>query len=94
MVGVNIAGMRQSQAYPNWNPVFSDGSSGVMPHTFAEGMPPYNYYITYKVPGDPVLYRVELSDGTYLQRFPASGVPAWYSASGLAPDPAKDRNTS
>jgi PKD repeat protein len=91
MVSVNISALQTHQAYPNWRPVFRDGTNGVMPHTFSEGTPPYNYYITYQLPGDPTYYRVELADGSYLQRFPDSGVPAWYSASGLAPDPAKDK---
>ncbi len=87
MVSVKIDGVQYGQAYPNWLPIFKDGTSGVMPYTFSEGLPPYNYYLTYKVPGDPTLYKIELSDGSYLERFPDSGVAAWYSADGLAPDP-------
>lgn len=91
MVSVSISGLQTHQAYPNWLPVFSNGRNGVMPHTFSEGTPPYNYYITYQVPGDPTHYRVELPNGSYLQRFPDSGVPAWYSPSGLAPNPSTDQ---
>ncbi len=90
MVSVKIDGMTYGQAYPNWEPVFKDGTNGIMPYTFSEGIPPYNYYLTYKVPGDLTLYRIELADGTYLQRFPDSGVPPWFSPSGLAPDPLKN----
>jgi len=88
MVSVKIDGMKYGQAYPNWNPVFKSGASAVMPYTFSEGTPPYNYYLTYTIPGDPVTYRVELSNGTYLERFPDSNTPAWYSADGSPPDPA------
>jgi PKD repeat protein len=91
MVSVNISSMQTHQSYPNWRPVFRDGRSGVMPYTFSEGTPPYNYYITYYIPGDPTRYRVQLANGTYLQRFPDSGRPAWYSASGAPPDPARDK---
>jgi len=87
MVSVKIDGVQYGQAYPNWLPVFKDGTSGIMPYTFSEGIPPYNYYLTYKIDGDPTLYKIELSDGSYLERFPDSGVTAWYSADGLAPDP-------
>ena len=90
-VAVNIYSMQTNQAYPNWRPVFRDGRNGVMPHTFSEGMPPYNYYITYRIPGDSTYYRVELSNGSYLQRFPDSGIRAWYSSSGLAPNPSADK---
>jgi PKD repeat protein len=88
MASLKIDGMQYGQAYPNWLPKFKNGASGVMPYTFSEGTPPYNYYLTYKVPGDPTLYKIELSDGRNIDRFWDSGVPAWYSASGLAPDPA------
>jgi len=91
MVSVKIDGMKYGQAYPNWDPVFKNGASAVMPYTFSEGTPPYNYYLTYTIPDDPVTYRVELSDGTYLERFPDSNTPAWYSADGSPPDPVKNR---
>jgi PKD repeat protein len=87
MVSVKIDGVQYGQAYPNWLPVFKDGTSGIMPYTFAEGLPPYNYFLTYKLDGDPTAYKIELSDGSYLQRFPDSGFTPWYSADGLAPDP-------
>lgn len=87
MVSVKIDGVQYGQAYPNWLPKFKDGTNGIMPYTFADGVPPYNYYLTYKVPGDTTLYRIELADGSYLERFPDSGVPAWFSPSGLAPSP-------
>jgi PKD repeat protein len=88
MVSVKIDGVQYGQAYPNWLPIFKDGTSGIMPYTFSQGLPPYNYYITYKVPGDPTLYRVELEDGKYLERFPDSATPAWYSPVSAAPDPS------
>ncbi|HBL24125.1 MAG TPA: hypothetical protein DDZ40_08415, partial [Deltaproteobacteria bacterium] len=87
MVSVKIDGVQYGQAYPNWLPVFKNGTSGIMPYTFSEGIPPYNYYLTYKAPGDSTVYRIELANGSYLERFPDSGVPAWFSSSGLAPDP-------
>ena len=87
MVSVKIDGMQYGQAYPNWQPFFKDGTSGIMPYTFAEGIPPYNYFLTYQVPGDSTVYRVELSDGSYVERFPDSNTPAWYSIAGEPPDP-------
>ena len=87
-VSTKVDGMKYGQAYPNWEPVFKDGSSALMPYDFGDprGNPPYNYFLTYQVPGDPNNYRIEI-DGNYLERFPDSGVPAWYSPDGLEPDP-------
>lgn len=78
-------------AYPNWRPRFKDGRSALAPYDFGDsrGNPPYNYYLTYQIPGDPTHYRIEWADGSYVQRFPGIGVPAWYSATGAKPDPAK-----
>ncbi|MEZ4526985.1 MAG: PKD domain-containing protein [Desulfobacterales bacterium] len=87
MVSTKVDGMQFGQAYPDWNPVFKDGTSGIMPYDFSEGTPPYNYFLTYTIPGDPTTYKVELSDGTHLERFPDAKTPAWYSADGSLPDP-------
>ncbi|MDO8311892.1 MAG: PKD domain-containing protein, partial [Sideroxyarcus sp.] len=92
MVSVKPDGMKYGQAYPNWTTNRKDGTSSVMPYTFAEAkargtLPPYNYYMTYQRPGDPNVYKTELSNGAYLQRFADSGVPAWYSPTGSPPDP-------
>lgn len=88
MVSVKIDGMQYGQAYPNWNPVYKNGASAIMPYTFSQGTPPYNYYLTYTIPGDPVTYKVELADGSFLERFPDANTPAWFSADGSPPDPA------
>ena len=90
MVSLKTDGVRYGQAYPNWNPVFKNGKSASMPYTFTEGTPPYNYILAYKRPGDTTVYRVELSDGSYLQRFPDSNTPAWFSPDGSLPDPVKN----
>jgi len=90
MVSLKIDGMKYGQAYPNWDPVFKNGQSGVMPYTFDEGIPPYNYYLSYQIPGDPETYKIELSDGRYLERFPDSSTPAWFSSDGLPPDPLEN----
>ena len=87
MVSVKIDGVQYGQAYPNWLPIYKDGTSGIMPYTFSQGLPPYNYFLTYKVPGDPTLYKVELEDGKTLERFPDSATPAWFSSSAAKPDP-------
>ena len=61
-IHVNVRGLRTSQAFPNWWPIFRDGTSGIMNYDFGEttgtppyyyDTPPYNYYITYQIPGDP-----------------------------------------
>ena len=87
-VSLKPDGMRYGQAYPNWNPIFKDGTSAIAPYTFSEGTPPYNYLLTYRIPGDPTYYKIELADGKNVQRFADSGVPAWYSATGAAPNPS------
>jgi PKD repeat protein len=85
----SISGLKYGQAYPNWEPVYSWGDSAIMPYDFNDprGLPPYNFYATYTLPGDSTHYRVEAADGSYIERFPNSGRPAWYSAEGLEPDP-------
>ncbi|MBE0534350.1 MAG: PKD domain-containing protein [Phycisphaerae bacterium] len=91
-VAAKVDGMKYGQAYPNWKPVFRDGTSAAMPYNFGDprGNPPYNYYLTYQLPGDPIHYRMEI-DGKYVERFGDSGAAAWYSPEGLQPDPAIDR---
>ena len=95
---VSVRGLITNQAYPNWWPIFQDGTSGVMNYDFGEttGTPPYyydtpayNYYITYQIPGDPsgTNYLMESVNFGALERFPDSGTPAWYAADGSEPDP-------
>jgi len=84
-IAMNIKSCIESHSFPNWWPVFKDGTSAVMPyvHGDPQGDPPYNYYITYQVPGDTTYYQVR-----GIQRFPDSGKPAWYSPIGAPPSPA------
>ncbi|MGB9730131.1 MAG: hypothetical protein ACPL1B_09750 [Thermoprotei archaeon] len=88
-VSVSVKGMIIGQAYPNWWPIFKDGTSGIMPYDFGDprGDPPYNYYITYRVPGDPTFYKVETVRNSARVRFPDTDRPAWYSPTGLSPNP-------
>jgi PKD repeat protein len=90
MVSTKVDGMKYGQAYPNWEPVFKDGTNAIMPYDFTEGIPPYNYYLTYTIPGDSTTYKVELSDGSFLERFPDSNTPAWFSTDGSLPDPVEN----
>ena len=89
MVDPDISGMKFGQPYPNWEPVYKNGESAIMPYDFGDpnGPPPYNYYLTYTLPGDPVHYKIELADGSPIERFPDSGVQAWYASDGSKPDP-------
>ncbi len=89
MVSVSVSGMRTGQAYPYWWPIYKDGTSGIMPYVFNDpnGAPPYNYYLTYQLPGDPIHYKVGTVNKSSFQRFADSGVPAWYSPDGRSPDP-------
>lgn len=88
-IGVSIRGMRESQAYPNWWPTFKDDTSAIAPYQFDDpyGDPPYNYYITYQIPGDPTHHRIETAGNGALERFAGCGRPAWYDAAGATPDP-------
>jgi len=92
-VAARVDGMKYGQAYPNWKTVFKNGTDAVAPYDFgdARGTPPYNYYLTYQLPGDPNHYRVE-TDGKYIERFGDSGARAWYSPEGHKPDPSVDRD--
>ena len=86
---LSISGMRGGQKYPFWWPVFQDGTNGIMPYDFNDprGDPPYNYYLTYQVPGDPTYYKVETVRNSAVERFSDSGRDAWYSADGSGPNP-------
>jgi hypothetical protein len=88
-VAINIPKLLTRQAYPNWWPVFKDGANAIAPYDFDDprGNPAYNYYVTYQVPGDPTRYKIEPVPHSGVERFPDSGVPAWYSPDGRAPDP-------
>ncbi len=88
-VNIRINGIRTQQAFPFWWPVFKDGTSGIMPYDFGDprGMPPYNYWITYRIPGDPVHYKLETVRNGGLDRFYGSDIPAWYDPEGKEPDP-------
>ena len=92
MVSTKIDGMKYGQAYPNWEPIFKDGTSALMPYDFGDprGNPPYNYYLTYRVPGDPMVYRIEMANGKYLERFPDASTPVWFSEDGSPPDPVQN----
>jgi PKD repeat protein len=88
-VHVGVNGLRTSQAYPYWWPIYKDGTSGVMPYTFNDpnGSPPYNYFVTYQVPGDSNHYKIETARNSAVKRFFDSSVPAWYSPTGEEPAP-------
>ncbi len=92
MVDPDPNGMKFGQPYPNWEPVYKNGESAIMPYDFGDprGLPPYNYYLTYTLPGDPVHYKIELADGSNIERFPDSGVQAWYASDGSTPDPIEN----
>jgi PKD repeat protein len=87
-----------SQAFPDFQPIFNDGVSAVMPYKFNDpeffgdpdnpGIPPFNYYITYQLPGEPTHYKIETNNNGALERFIGSNKAAWYSADGEQPDPA------
>ncbi|MEW6053667.1 MAG: PKD domain-containing protein [Nitrospirota bacterium] len=89
-ISVNVASCIISHAFPNWWPILQDGTNGIMPYDFGDprGNPPYNYYLTYQIPGDPNIYKVETVRNSARERFPDSGVPAWYSPDGSSPNPS------
>ena len=88
-ISISVRGMITSQAYPNWWPDFQDGTSGIMPYEFNDprGNPPYNYYITYQMPGDPTYYKVEPVHNSAPERFSGSGATPWFSPDGAVPSP-------
>jgi len=87
---VNLQMVRKTHSFPLWWPKFKDGTSAIMPYDFndPDKAPPYNYYLTYQVAKDPNYYKMETARNSAIQRFPESLKPAWYSATGLAPDPS------
>jgi|GEM_PF-1028335 len=86
---VSTSGMRTGQSYPFWWPIYKDGTSGIVPYTLGDsnGLPAYNYYVTYQVPGDPNHYKIETSRNSAIKRFFDTSTPAWYSPDGRSPDP-------
>ena len=83
-IAPSIRGMIEGQAYPNWQPIFQDGTSGIMPFRFVDPLrddgfinPAYNYYITYKKPNDPTTYKIETVENSAVERFPRSGRWPW-----------------
>ncbi len=88
-IHLSVSGMRRGQAYPYWWPVFQDGTSAIMPYDFGDprGDPPYNYYLTYQVSGDPTHYKVETVNNSAIERFSDSRSDAWYSEDGSGPNP-------
>jgi len=86
--------VRNSHSFPVWWPKFKNGESSIMPYDFGDprGDPPYNYYLTYQVPGDSTYYRIETVRNSAIERFPDSGKPAWYSPIGQRPNPANDNH--
>ncbi len=87
---VSLWGLIYGQAYPNWQPIFQDGTSGIMPFVFddPQGPPPYNYYLTYQVPGNPTYYKIETVRSSAIERCPGYDIPAWDSTpDGIPPDP-------
>jgi hypothetical protein len=88
-VAVTVKDAVTKHLWSNWQPIFKDGTSGIMPYDFNDprGDPPYNYYLTYQVPGDPTYYKVETAHNSALEKFFGSRKPAWYSSDGAPPDP-------
>jgi PKD repeat protein len=93
MTDISMAGFNYSQAFPYFRPVYQDGTSAVWPYDWSDPQgrtPPYNYYMTYTLPGDSTHYRVEYSStGGFIERFPGSGT-AWYAEDGSKPDPVQN----
>jgi hypothetical protein len=101
-LSVNVRDLRTGHAFPNWWPIFKDGTSGIMPYDFGQVVgvspyyydtPAYNYYITYQIPGDPTHYLAESVNFGAIKRFPDSSASAWYSADGKKPNPKDSRDT-
>jgi PKD repeat protein len=88
-LSVGLEGIRTKQAFPRFWHIFKDGTDGIMPYRFddPDGDPPYNYYITYRVPGDSTYYKIETVRNSAVERFFSSDVPAWYSSTGAVPNP-------
>jgi PKD repeat protein len=88
-ISADIKYLRTKQAYPYFWPIFKDGTSGLMPYRFGDssGAPPYNYYVSYHLPGSSTYYKVETVEGGAVERFYGSNVPAWFSSNGAAPSP-------
>jgi PKD repeat protein len=87
-INVSLRGMRTGQKYPFWRWVYQDGEDAKMPYDWGDpdGDPPYNYYLTYQLPGDLTHYKIETVRRGALERFSYS-TPPWYSPTGEEPNP-------
>ncbi|MCK9276017.1 MAG: Ig-like domain-containing protein [Syntrophales bacterium] len=89
VLSLNLELLRAQHAWPNFWPIFQNGEYGLMPYDFGDpaGDPAFNYYITYRIPGDPAFYKIETAQNSALERYPDADQPAWYDANGLLPNP-------
>jgi PKD repeat protein len=87
-MNVSVSGVRTGHAFPFWWPEFKGGGSAIMPYDFGDprGDPAYNYFPTYRVPGDPKYYKIESARNGAIERFPTAPNPAWYSPTGQKPN--------
>jgi PKD repeat protein len=87
-LAVSVSGLQRSQAYPNWLPIFQDGTSGILPWAFENpNRPPtFNYYISYQPPGDSTHYIIETDHNARMERHVGSGATPWFSSTGAKPD--------
>jgi PKD repeat protein len=87
-LAVSVSGLQTGQAYPNWLPIFQDGTSGVLPWGFENPnrAPAFNYYMSYQPPGDSTHYIIETAHNARMERHVGSGVTPWFSSTGAIPD--------
>ncbi|HAL45884.1 MAG TPA: hypothetical protein DCP47_08230 [Phycisphaerales bacterium] len=90
-VAIDVKDFILYQAYPNWTTKYKSGGNSILPYTFSQGTPPYNYYITYKL--GSTYYKIETATRSAMQRFPDCGKTPWYSSTGAAPNPSSSSDT-
>jgi hypothetical protein len=90
-VAIDVKDFILYQAYPNWTTKYKSGGSSILPYTFSQGTPPYNYYISYKI--GSTYYKIETARRSAMQRFADSGKTPWFSSTGAKPNPKSSSDT-
>lgn len=87
-MGIPISSVRINNKLINWWPKYKDGTSGIAPYYITSSKsPPYNYYLTYQIPGDSSFYKILDSSGKPIERFPHSNASPWFNKNGQEPNP-------
>ncbi len=88
-IAVPIERLRKNNGLKHWWPRYRNGALGIAPYGLQQDKfikLPYNYYLTYQIPGNSRCYRLLDDKNMPIERFPFSGIKPWYSPMNEEPD--------